>query len=297
MPPFPALHYPSSVWRVLLSCLLISNKAVATNSFPRKKFIGANWKCSLETVDDVDKLVGDLNSMWRSLPQAEVSAIDLCVNPPYVFLDRVRSRLHKGILVGSQNVFDARGPNLGNTGASTTAMLRAVGCKWVLLGHSDRRNNLGEVDELIADKIRATLEAGMGVILTIGELKAQRDRGQALATLEKQLGAAAKEIPPDAWGNVVVAYEPVWAVGEGATPCSPEEAQRVNAALRLWIRKNVGPAAALACRLTYTGSVNEENAAAYAALADVDGFVVGRAGLDMAKLRKIVCTLASDGQQ
>lgn len=287
---------------VLMMCMaaLIPNTVIATTPLPiaecdqknQKKFLGANWKCSLETTEEVDELVGDLNRMWGSLSPGEKSAVELCVNPPSVFLDRVRSRLTKDIYVGSQNVFDARGPNQGNTGTTTAKMLRAVGSDWVLLGHSDRRNNLGETDELISDKVRKALEAGMGVILTIGELPTQRRWGLALATLRKQLGVAAKAIKADEWHRIVVAYEPVWAVGEGATPCSPQEAQRINAALRAFITKNVSADAAAACHLTYTGSVNEENAASYAELEDVDGFVVGRAGLDMTKLRSIIRTLA-----
>eukprot|EP00978_Attheya_sp_CCMP212_P043920 scaffold294940_cov58-Attheya_sp.AAC.2 len=132
----------------------------------------------------------------------------------------------------------------------------------------------------------------MGVTLTIGELPNQRRWGLALHTLRKQLGAAVKAIKPEEWHRIVVAYEPVWAVGEGATPCSPQEAQRVHAALRKFITKKVSADAAAKCRLTYTGSVNEENAAAYAQLEDVDGFVVGRAGLDTTKLRSIIRTLA-----
>jgi triosephosphate isomerase len=174
-------------------------------------------------------------------------------------------------------------------------MLRAVGCDWVLLGHSDRRNSLGETDELISDKVSKALEAGMGVTLTIGELLNQRREGLADATLQKQLGAAMDAIKPDDWHRIVVAYEPVWAVGEGASPCSPIEAQRINAELRKFITERVSADAAAACRLTYTGSVNDKNAMAYASLEDVDGFVVGRAGLDMAKLRSIIQTLARDG--
>ena len=132
----------------------------------------------------------------------------------------------------------------------------------------------------------------MGATLTIGELQTQRQFGHALATLRKQLMVASKSIKADEWHRIVVAYEPVWAVGEGATPCSPEEAQRINAALRAFIRKRVSADAAAACRLTNTASVNEENAAAYASLADVDGFVIGRAGLDTTKLRFIIRTLA-----
>ena len=295
-----------SPWRVLLLCVLLLSNTIhmvtSTSSIPQKKFIGANWKCQLETVAEVDEMVLQLNRMWEGgwisseLTPSDKAAVELCVNPPYVFCDRVRACLHKDILVGSQNAFDARGPNMGNTGATTTNMLRNVGCDWVLLGHSDRRNNLGESDQLISQKIRAALDAGMGVILTIGELHSQRRWGRTLATLRKQLGVASSVIRSDEWDKVVVAYEPVWAVGEGATPCSPEEAQRVNAALRAFISKRVSPEAAAACRLTYTGSVSENNAAQYASLDDVDGFVVGRAGLDTTKLASIIRTLARNGE-
>mmetsp|Transcript_21110 Transcript_21110/g.25951 ORF Transcript_21110/g.25951 Transcript_21110/m.25951 type:complete len:326 (-) Transcript_21110:372-1349(-) len=260
-----------------------------------KLFLAANWKCKLEDTIEVDALCDNLNQMWENLGADEKNKVELCVNPPFVFLDRVRSRLTKEISVGSQNVYDARGPNTGNTGANTPKMLHSVGTEWVLLGHSDRRNNLGEKDILISDKVKKSLAAGLGVILTIGELPMQRKLGRALATLRKQLGAAMEGISSDEWHRIVIAYEPVWAVGEGATPCSPEEAQRINFMLRSFIAKRVNEDAAQTCRLTYTGSVNEENAASYASLADVDGFVVGRAGLDANKLRSIIQTLARDG--
>lgn len=154
-------------------------------------------------------------------------------------------------------------------------------------------NNLGETDRLIRDKVRKCLSAGLRVTLTVGELPRQRRWGLALPTLRKQLLQAAKGIRPDEWDRVVVAYEPVWAVGEGATPCSSREAQRIAAYLRGLIARHVRADAAAACTLTYTGSVNEANAAEYASLNDVEGFVVGRAGLDMTKLRSIIRTLAN----
>ena len=265
----------------------------STSTSTQKLFLGANWKCKLEDTREVDALCDNLNQMWDDLNDEEKSTVELCVHPPYVFLDRVRSRLTPEISVGSQNVYDARGPNGGNTGATTPQMLKSIGSEWVLLGHSDRRNNLGENDALIAEKVKESLAAGLGVVLTIGELPRQRRWGRALATLRKQLGAAMEGITePDQWHRVVVAYEPVWAVGEGAIPCSPDEAQRINFELRTFITKRAGAEAAAACRLTYTGSVNENNAADYASLVDVDGFVVGRAGLDASKLRSIIKTLA-----
>uniref|UniRef100_A0A7S2CUS3 Triosephosphate isomerase n=1 Tax=Octactis speculum TaxID=3111310 RepID=A0A7S2CUS3_9STRA len=258
----------------------------------RPLFLGANWKCSLEAPEEVDALVVSMNQAWSEIPQEMRDVVEISVHPPFVYLDRVRQGLDSGIAVGAQNIYDSTFPNKGNTGATTTRMLASLGVEWVLLGHSDRRNNLGETDTLIADKAAAVLNSGLSVCLTIGETGEQRANGETLAVLEKQLGTVAEIVPADAWGRVALAYEPVWAVGEGATPCAPDEAQRVHLSLREWMVTNVSPEAARALRLTYTGSVNEANAADYACLSEVDGFVIGRAGLDAAKLSAIVRTLA-----
>merc|ERR1711874_561546 len=135
-----------------------------------------------------------------------------------------------------------------------------------MLGHSDRRNGLGESDTLIAEKMAKCLELGLCVNLTIGETLAARQAGVAISTLLCQLGAAAAVVPATAWGRVVLAYEPVWAIGEGASPCSPNETQSVLSTLRTWLRDHVGEVAASDCRLIYTGSVNENNATEYAEL-------------------------------
>ena len=255
---------------------------------PPPLFLGANWKCSLEDAASVDALVDDLNAMRRADDGADGGAqLELCVNPPHVFLDRVRARLDARVRVGAQHA-DAR----ANTGATTAAMLKAVGVDWVLLGHSDRRNVLGEGDALIAAAAAECLAAGLGINLTLGETAAQRAAGDALPTLRRQLAAAAAAVPSARdWARVVLAYEPVWAIGPGATPCEAPEAQRVCGALRQWVREHAGDAAAASCRVAYTGSVSEENARGYAALADVDGFVVGRAGLDASKLGAIARAL------
>ena len=141
---------------LLSAVMIVITLSDAKGQQQRKKlFLSANWKGKVGNGDakEVDQLCDDLNKMWNSLSRAEKNAIEICVNPPYVYLDRVRTRLNKDIAVGSQNVYDSHGPNGANTGAITPKMLRAVGSEWVLLGHSDRRNNLGETDELISENI------------------------------------------------------------------------------------------------------------------------------------------------
>jgi triosephosphate isomerase len=256
----------------------------------RKLFVGANWKGCVEDCSKVDKFAEDLKKELATAGST-MSDIELCLCPPYVFLDRLRCQLDGNVIIGSQNVGEALATGK-STGTITTGMLKSLGCKWVLLGHSDRRNSLGETDALIAEKVAQCLGDELCVNLTVGETLAKREAGLAIETLIGQLSAAAAQIPVDAWNRVVIAYEPVWAIGEGATPCTPEETQRVLSELRAWVRKNASDDAAQACRFLYTGSVNEKNASHYAGLSEVDGFVVGRAGLDTKALIGICQTLA-----
>eukprot|EP00913_Durusdinium_trenchii_P031956 g29929.t1 len=221
----------------------------------KKLFIGANWKCSLESVEEVDALLAALAGLACD---GTLEGLELCIFAPYVFLERARRLLPKEILVGSQNAWDAA-EGFGCTGVVTSKMLKGIGCEWVLLGHSDRRNVLGESHQLISEKVRRCLESGLNVNITIGEKADARSRGWELEVLQEQLRSVAEAVPKEAWGRVAVAYEPVWAVGEGATPCEPSECQRVHRSLRAWLRECFGEET-LQCRFLYTGSVNEKNA-------------------------------------
>lgn len=260
------------------------------------KFIGANWKCQVESLPEVDVLVDQVNHKFRnSLTRVQQDSLELCLLVPYVYIDRVRQRLDRRIRVGSQSVGEAapvmanNAPQYKTTGTITARMLHSVGCDYVLLGHSDRRNALHEQDAWIAEKVALVLQQpDMGVVLTLGELPSQRRWGRTDAVLRRQLRMATRHIPLDAWHRIVVAYEPVWAIGPGAKPCAPEEALRILSLLRGYVRQWFGPAAANSCRFTYTGSVDAENCANYATY--VDGFVVGRAGLNATQLETILCS-------
>ncbi|KAG8458932.1 hypothetical protein KFE25_004266 [Diacronema lutheri] len=257
---------------------------------PCRLFVGANWKCALADVAQADALVDAVRVGWAE-GKPTLADVELCLCPPHVLLGRVVERAGAHVRVGAQNVHESVAPLAPGTGVTTAALLRAVGCEWVVLGHSDRRNTYGETDALIADKAHDCLGAGLAINLTVGETRAQRDAGVAIGTVVAQVSAVAARVPEGAWSRVVIAYEPVWAVGAGATPCTPDETQRVHAEIRAWLRAHVGDDAARACRIVYTGSVTEANAESYARLSEVDGFVVGRAGLDAAALLSICQTL------
>ena len=286
----------------LFLCTAMARRFVVTaaKDTPKRKFIGANWKCNLESTHDVDRLVSDMNRKYNLLSKKEQQNVEICVLVPYLFIDRVRQKLNPQLLVGSQNIYEAasivadHAQQHKNTGTVTTNMLQSVGCDWVLLGHSDRRNNLHEKDQWIGEKVRLVLDSNkMGVVLTIGELLSQRQWGQTVTTLKNQLKVGTQYVQLHEWHRVVIAYEPVWAIGEGAQPCSPEEAQHILSTLRSYISEWYGIDAAMACRFTYTGSVDENNCQSYLTLPDVDGFVVGRAGLDATKLNTIISSLSS----
>lgn len=155
-------------------------------------------------------------------------------------------------------------------------MLKEVGADWVIIGHSERRAIFGESDQLVAEKVAFALAEGLKVIACIGETLAEREAGQTEAVVFRQTKAIADAVKD--WSNVVVAYEPVWAIGTGKT-ASPAQAQEVHAALRKWFTENVSPEVSDAVRIQYGGSVTAANARELASQPDIDGFLVGGASL------------------
>ena len=260
----------------------------------QRKFLGGNWKCKA-TRAQAEALCADLNKLAAQFVLLEPVEIVLFV--PTLLIDLCARSLGPPFVVGAQSAWEAGdgASSLGDhTGSTTAAALRDFGCSWVLLGHSDRRNALGESAELVAAKTAAALKAGLCVNLTIGETKAQRDAGAHLSALESQLSPCLEHgLDDEAWSRVVLAYEPVWAIGDGATPCTPEAAQEVHAHVRAWLAFKISDAAAQSIRITYTGSVSPSNAAGFSACADVDGFVCGRAALVAADLLSVAQQLCA----
>ncbi|KDP27586.1 hypothetical protein JCGZ_19591 [Jatropha curcas] len=244
-------------------------------------FVGGNWKCN-GTKESITKLVSDLND-------AKLEAdVDVVVAPPFVYIDQVKSSLTDRIEISGQNSWVSKGGAF--TGEISVEQLKDIGCKWVILGHSERRHIIGEKDEFIGKKAAYALSEGLGVIACIGELLEEREAGKTFDVCFQQLKAYADAVP--SWDKIVIAYEPVWAIGTGKV-ATPQQAQEVHVALRDWLKKNVSEAVASKTRIIYGGSVNGGNCAELAKQEDIDGFLVGGASLKGPEFATIVNSVTS----
>jgi triosephosphate isomerase len=217
---------------------------------------------------------------------AELEGVEAGVCPPFPYLADVRDQLDNSpIRLGAQNChWETKG---AYTGEVSPAMLRDVGCAYVILGHSERRHGLGETDAMINRKLRAAIAAGLTPILCIGELLAEREAGQTLAVVERQLRGSLDGLSPDDIGRLILAYEPVWAIGTGKN-ATPEQAQEIHLAVRRLVERLAGRPVAQALRIQYGGSVKPDNIDALMAQPDLDGALVGGASLDATGFCRIV---------
>ncbi|XP_027088447.1 triosephosphate isomerase, cytosolic [Coffea arabica] len=235
----------------------------------RKFFVGGNWKCN-GTTDEVKKIVSMLN-------EAEVPSeddVDVVVSPPFVFLPIVKSLLRPDFSIAAQNCWVRKGGAF--TGEVSAEMLVNLGIPWVILGHSERRLLLNESKEFVGDKVAYALSQGLKVIACVGETLEQRESGSTMAVVAAQTKAIADRVLN--WSNIVLAYEPVWAIGTGKV-ATPAQAQEVHSELRKWLHENAGAEVAATTRIVYGGSVNGANCKELAAKPDVDGLLVGGASL------------------
>lgn len=206
-----------------------------------------------------------------------VQHVDVAVMPPFPYLQAVGRALgHGGVLLGAQNVFtEVEGAYTGEVSASMLVDLN-VAC--VIVGHSERRHVVGEPDDLVAAKLRAALDASLWGVLCVGETWAQREAGQTDEVVLGQLASALEDVEPDDLRQLIVAYEPVWAIGTGRT-ATPADAQKVHEAIRFALRKRYDPGLSDSVRVIYGGSVNSRNAAELFAQPDIDGGLIGGASL------------------
>ncbi len=245
----------------------------------RRILIAGNWKMNLDKAGSVD--------LAKSLASADLpSACDVAICPPYVYLDAVNHAVSgSSIGVGSQDVyFEASG---AFTGEISTSMLSDVGCKYAILGHSERRNVIGENNETINRKVKVALDAGLIPILCVGELLEQREAGQTLAVVKEQFEGSLAGVTAEQMMQIVLAYEPVWAIGTGKT-ASPQQAQEVHADLRKIMTQSYNSEVADSVQILYGGSVKPANAAELISQVDIDGALVGGASLKADSFLQII---------
>ena len=220
---------------------------------------------------------------------------EVVIAPPALYLLLTREHLAPGIEVAAQNVFDK--PNGAFTGEISVSQLKDSNITWTILGHSERRTILNETDDFVATKTKTALDGGIGVVLCCGESLEQREAGTTVDVVVKQLEAVNKAIGKDGWSKVVIAYEPIWAIGTGKV-ATTQQAQDVHAAIRKWLSDSVSSEVAEATRIIYGGSVSDKNCKDLGTQSDIDGFLVGGASLKPAcKLKPALTSPNTDAPQ
>lgn len=245
-----------------------------------KPIFAANWKMNHGPTD----ARAFMRAFLQHAPRGDRRT--LAFFPPAITLPAVVAALgdHPEILVGAQNVYhEATG---AFTGEISAGMARDAGARLVLVGHSERRHLFGETDEQTARKCELVIQAGLTPMLCVGETLDEREAGRTEQVVVRQLGAGLAALEPAQIGTVLVAYEPVWAIGTGRT-ATPADASTVHAAIRAALRARVGERAAV-MPILYGGSVNRGNAKLLLAAPDVDGLLVGGASLDASNWAAIV---------
>jgi len=240
----------------------------------RRYLIAGNWKCNGTLTENEDRV--KLFNEAGPIPDN----VDVAICAPYIHLPMVLANVRKEIAVGAQDCGsnDKDGAFTGEVGAH---QLKDLGCTWVIIGHSERREGFGmpgEPVELCAEKAKIAIAKGLKVMFCIGEKKEERESGVTMDVCAKQLEPLAKVLGEKDWESVAIAYEPVWAIGTGLT-ATPEMAQDTHKSIREWVAKNVSPAVGDAVRIQYGGSMKGTNAKELLAQADIDGGLIGGASL------------------
>jgi triosephosphate isomerase len=237
----------------------------------RRPMVAGNWKMH-GTRASVAELLEGLSD--QSLPDS----VEVAVFPPLLFIDRVVEGLQNGkIAVGAQNCA-VQAEQGALTGETASSQLVDAGCSLVLVGHSERRQVMGESEQQLIEKFRAAQAAGLTPVLCIGETLEEREAGQTLNIVGSQLGSVIAALGIEAFTHAVIAYEPVWAIGTGLT-ATPQQAQDVHAAIRAQLAA-ADAKVAQAVRLLYGGSVKAANAAELFGMPDIDGGLIGGASLN-----------------
>ncbi|MFL5242723.1 MAG: triose-phosphate isomerase [Gemmataceae bacterium] len=240
----------------------------------RKKFVAGNWKMYTNAASAKQLATAVLRGLGTE------DRVTVAVCPPFPYLKVVAEALSGSrVQLGAQNLYPEKEGAF--TGEVSALMLLDVGCKYVIVGHSERRHKMGETDAFINRKVKAALAAGLQAILCIGETLEEREANQTETVIDAQLTGGLKDLPKsgEPLAAITLAYEPVWAIGTGKN-ATPDQAQQVHAFIRNRIAQMFGKDSAIALTIQYGGSVKPENAASLLHQPDVDGALVGGASLN-----------------
>jgi len=249
----------------------------------RKKIVAGNWKMN-KTLDEAVALTSEVVNMVNDEVTGDVRVV-LC--PPALYLTTLRQYLPSGarIALGAQNCHEKASGAF--TGEIAAPMLSAIGVQYVILGHSERRQYFGETNAQLADKVNTALANGLTPIFCCGESLDLRQNGDFIGFVKNQLTESLFHLSAEAFANIVIAYEPIWAIGTGLT-ASSEQAQDMHAALREHLASQYGAEVADNTTILYGGSANEKNAAELFACPDVDGGLIGGASLKSREFTNVV---------
>ncbi|MCP5506199.1 MAG: triose-phosphate isomerase [Chlamydiales bacterium] len=245
----------------------------------RQQFMIGNWKMHMgaeETAQFVQEI----------LPKIGEATTFVGIAPPFTSIEAAVTEADKSYLqIGAQNMSEF--PKGAYTGEISSKMLKEAGVTFVILGHSERRIHFHEDDQMIHRKVKWALEEELLPVLCIGESQEERDQGKTEVVLSRQLGEALKDFSPQQLENLVVAYEPVWAIGTGKT-ATPEMAQETHHLIRSFVRKQWGEEVSMRIPLLYGGSVKPDNAESLLSEPDIDGALVGGASLEVESFGKLL---------
>ena len=246
----------------------------------RRPFFAANWKMH-KTLQEAAVYTKELRVLVKDLDGA-----DIVIAPPFTALHTVADATRNSpIAVAGQNLYWE--PDGAYTGEVSAPLLKEAGAEYVLIGHSERRRLFGETDQSVRAKLRAAIRAELGPIVCVGETLEERESGRTLAVLDRQIHDGLGDATAAEVAALIVAYEPVWAIGTGRN-ATPAQAQQAHAHIRMRLAEWFGAEASDACRVIYGGSVKPDNSADLAGQPDVDGALVGGASLDPRSFFEIV---------
>lgn len=246
----------------------------------RVPFIAGNWKMN-KTVEEALDLIRELKTAISG-----VKGVEVAVAPPFTALDAARKELEgSSIRLAAQNLYwEEKG---AFTGEISPLMLKEVGCQYVIVGHSERRQFFGESDETVNRRTKSALGQGLKVIFCIGETLKEREEGKTFLLIEKQIEGGLKGLGDEELRNMTIAYEPIWAIGTGKT-ATPEQAEEVHRFIRRKLERLYSKAVSEEIRIQYGGSVTPDNIKGLMNQPDIDGALVGGASLKAESFSKIV---------